>query len=96
MKIINILRNFIYRLFNKTKSLPEGQFETVSPTPTNSYNSFIDSLQAPIKNYSLQTQILNEIDKNPNLIYKLSYQRLVQLNQIYETRIKELEKRLSI
>ena len=39
--------------------------------------------------------ILDEIERNPELIDKLSYERLVKLNQLYDEKITELE-RLSL
>ena len=40
-------------------------------------------------------EILDEIERNPELIDKLSYERLVKLNQLYDEKITELE-RLSL
>ena len=42
-----------------------------------------------------KNEILDEIERNPELIDKLSYERLVKLNQLYDEKITELE-RLSL
>ena len=55
----------------------------------------MDTLQKDSKKYFNKKSILNEINKNPDLINTLSYSRLVQLNEIYEEKINELEKRIS-
>ena len=55
----------------------------------------IDSLQKDTQNHLYKNEILDEIERNPELIDKLSYERLVKLNQLYDEKITELE-RLSL
>ena len=58
------------------------------------------NMQNQVKKYEkyikkVPKEILDEIERNPELIDKLSYERLVKLNQLYDEKITELE-RLSL
>ena len=69
--------------------LPSGEVE--QDLLSNKENTFIDLLQKENKDYINKQKILDMIDKNPDLINTLSYERLLQLNRIYEEKINELK-----
>jgi len=87
MKIIDKIIDFVKSIFIHPELLVEGQETKVSEQKI---NNFMESLQKDTKN-----EILDEIERNPELIDKLSYERLVKLNQLYDEKITELE-RLSL
>ena len=80
MKIIDKIIDFVKSIFIHPELLVEGQETKVSEQKI---NNFMESLQK------------DEIERNPELIDKLSYERLVKLNQLYDEKITELE-RLSL
>lgn len=91
MIILDRFINFLKSFFTRPKTLSEGQN---IKSNKQKIDNFIDSLQKDTQNHLYKKEILDEIDKNPNLIDSLSYTRLVQLNQLYEERIKKLEAKL--
>ena len=93
MFIIEFIKNLIHSNFNKTKKLSSG---IEINTKKNINNNFINNLQKGIKDDYNKNEILNKINKNPIIIDSLSYERLVQLNKLYEEKIKEYEKKLNI
>ncbi len=93
MFIIEFIKNLIHSTFNKTKKLSSG---IEINTKKNINNNFINNLQKGIKDDYNKNEILNKINKNPIIIDSLSYERLVQLNKLYEEKIKEYEKKLNI
>ena len=88
MSIFYKLKNFILSIFNSTKRLNEG---IENESNIKRIDNFADSLQKDVQKKIQKKDILNEIDNNPDLIDTLPYTRLVQLNRLYEERIKELE-----
>ena len=93
MRIFENIVNYLKKIFSKQKQLNSG--EAKQKIPNKEELSFMDTLQKDSKKYFNKKSILNEINKNPDLINTLSYSRLVQLNEIYEEKINELEKRIS-
>ena len=93
MRIFENIVNYLKKIFSKQKQLNSG--EEKQKIPNKKGLSFMDTLQKDSKKYFNKKSILNEINKNPDLINTLSYSRLVQLNEIYEEKINELEKRIS-
>ena len=93
MRIFENIVNYLKKIFSKQKQLNSG--EEKQKIPNKEELSFMDTLQKDSKKYFNKKSILNEINKNPDLINTLSYSRLVQLNEIYEEKINELEKRIS-
>ena len=89
MNIINKLKYFLKRIFSSQKMIDSPCYEK-SFVKNNSKEEFLDSIQKDIKTNLNKKQILNDIDKNPDLINHLSYTRLVQLNQLYVDRISEI------
>ena len=85
--------SYLKRIFIKQKKLNSGNFET--EILIKSDNNFIDSLKNDNKKYFNKKSILEEINKNPNLIDTLSYSRLVQLNSLYEEKINELKTKIN-
>ena len=97
MKIINKILYFIKDFFNKNKRLEEGTSDHILQSKKISQNlTFQDKLKTDTNKYSNISSIIDDIDKSPDLIYTLSYSRLVQLNHLYEERIKELELELKL
>lgn len=92
MKIIDKIIDFVKSIFIHPELLVEGQETKVSEQKI---NNFMESLQKDTQNYLYKNEILDEIERNPELIDKLSYERLVKLNQLYDEKITELE-RLSL
>ena len=80
MKIIDKIIDFVKSIFIHPELLVEGQETKVSEQKIN---------------HLYKNEILDEIERNPELIDKLSYERLVKLNQLYDEKITELE-RLSL
>ena len=88
MKIIDKIIDFVKSIFIHPELLVEGQETKVSEQKI---NNFMESLQKDTQNHLYK----DEIERNPELIDKLSYERLVKLNQLYDEKITELE-RLSL
>lgn len=93
MKILKKIIDFIKNVFSNQKKLTKGKTE--NNENINKKNDFIELLQKDQKEYTDKNKILEEINKNPEIINKLSYTRLVQLNSIYEEKIKELNIKLT-
>lgn len=93
MNIFENIVNYFKRFFSKQKTLPSGEIE--QDALPRKENTFINSLQKESKDYINKQSILDAIDKNPELIDTLSYERLVQLNIIYEEKINELKRKIS-
>lgn len=93
MNIFYKLKKFIMSILKPQEQLAEGEKHEDTAVKVVNY---IDSLQNSTKNDLQKKEILEKIDKNPNLIDSLSYNRLKQLNQIYEERINELELKLKM
>lgn len=89
MNIFERILNYFKRIFSRQKMLPSGEVE--QDVFSNKENTFIDLLQKENKDYINKQKILDMIDKNPDLINTLSYERLLQLNSIYEEKINELK-----
>ncbi len=86
LKLKDIL-NYIKGIFMKPKML-----DTAKKQENNiPKNNTINSIKKGGKDFINKRKILKEIDKNPELIDTLPYARLVELNKIYEERIKELK-----
>ena len=93
MKTLDKIKSFFRRFFSNQKKLPEAKCEMKD---IKDEEDFMETLQKDAKNYANKNKILEEINNNPNLIYSLSYPRLLQLNQLYEEKISELEKKIKI
>lgn len=93
MKIFENIINYFNRIFVKQKKLNSGSFE--KDVLNKKENTFMDSVKKDSKEYLNKKSILDEINKNPDLIDTLSYSRLVQLNSLYEERISELKTKIS-
>lgn len=93
MSILEKIKNVIHNLFYPQKRLAEGKNEKESMTLID--NSF-KSLQKDTKDYQNKKELLDMISKNPSLIDSLSYERLVQLNAIYDEKIAELKLELEM
>lgn len=93
MKIFENIINYFKRIFVKQKKLNSGILE--EDTLNKKENTFMDSIKKDSKEYLNKKSILDEINKNPDLIDTLSYSRLVQLNSLYEERISELKTKIS-
>ena len=93
MKIFENIINYFKRIFVKQKKLNSGILEKV--TLNKKENTFMDSIKKDSKGHFNKKSILDEINKNPDLIDTLSYSRLVQLNCLYEESINELKTRIS-
>lgn len=93
MKIFENIINYFKRIFVKQKKLKSGILE--KDTLNKKENTFMDSIKKDSKEYLNKKSILDEINKNPDLIDTLSYSRLVQLNSLYEERISELKTKIS-
>ena len=93
MKIFENIINYFKRIFVKQKKLYSGILE--KDTLNKKENTFMDSIKKDSKEYLNKKSILDEINKNPDLIDTLSYSRLVQLNSLYEERISELKTKIS-
>lgn len=93
MKIFENIINYFKRIFVKQKKLNSGILE--KDTLNKKENTFMDSIKNDSKEYLNKKSILDEINKNPDLIDTLSYSRLVQLNSLYEERISELKTKIS-
>lgn len=92
MKILENIMNYLKKIFSKQKKLNSGEIK--QDVLTKQENTFVALFQKDSKDYINKKSILDEINKNPNLIYSLPYSRLVQLNRLYEERINELERRI--
>lgn len=93
MKIFEDIFNYFKRIFKKQKKLNSGFYE--KDTLIKKENSFMTLLKKDSKDYINKKNILDEINKHPDLIDTLSYSRLVQLNSLYEERINELKIKIS-
>lgn len=93
MKIFENMISYFEKFFSKTKKLDCGTSK--QEMLHEKENVFLNTLQKDNKDYFNKKTILEQIDQNPELIYSLSYSRLVQLNGIYEERISELERKIS-
>lgn len=93
MKIFENIISYFKRIFVKQKKLNSGILE--KDTLNKKENTFMDSIKKDSKEYLNKKSILDEINKNPDLIDTLSYSRLVQLNSLYEERISELKTKIS-
>lgn len=93
MKIFENIINYFKRIFVKQKKLNSGILK--KDTLNKKENTFMDSIKKDSKEYLNKKSILDEINKNPDLIDTLSYSRLVQLNSLYEERISELKTKIS-
>lgn len=93
MKIFKNIISYFRMIFVKQKKLDSGNFEI--ETENKRENTFIDSIKKDKKEYFNKKSILDEINKNPNLIDTLSYSRLVQLNSLYEERINEVKTKIN-
>ena len=89
MKIIDKIIDFVKSIFIHPELLVETKVSEQK------INNFMESLQKDTQNHLYKNEILDEIERNPELIDKLSYERLVKLNQLYDEKITELE-RLSL
>ena len=94
MKVIENIINYFKSKFSKQKKLTSGEFNKEIKDDNNE-NSYMDLLRKESKQYFNKISILDEINKNPELIDTLPYTRLVQLNEIYSERINELERKIS-
>lgn len=93
MRVIGNIIEFFKKFFIRPKQLKSGEFD--ENVNNNQEESFMNSLKKDNKEYLNKKSILDEIDKNPELIDKLSYSRLVQLNSLYEEKINELKIKIS-
>ena len=93
MKLLNKIIEFFKRIKSKPKSLNEAK---TNVEYIDSNRNFLENLQKDTKGYFNKNEILDEIDNNVELIYTLSYERLVQLNKLYEETNLELEKKLNV
>lgn len=93
MKLFQNIINFFKRVFVKQKKLNSGVLE--KSTLNKKENTFMDSIKKDSKEYFNKKNILEEINRNPQLIDTLPYSRLVQLNSLYEERISELKAKIS-
>ena len=91
MFIINFFNKIINSMKNKQKRLNSGN----NNNDIKEIDNFMNLLQKDTKEHFNKKEILELVDKNPNLIDSLSYERLVQLNKLYEEKITELEKKLN-
>lgn len=96
MNILEKLKLIIRNFFSQEKRLKISTRENETKADIVKNNRFNELLKEDTKNHFNKNEIIDELEKNPNLIYKLSYTRLVQLNQLYDEKIKELEKRLEL
>ena len=96
MNILEKLKLIIRNFFSQEKRLKISTRENETKADIVKNNRFNELLKEDTKNHFNKNEIIDELEKNPNLIYKLSYTRLVQLNQLYDDKIKELEKRLEL
>ena len=96
MNILEKLKLIIRNFFSQEKRLKISTRENETKADIVKNNRFNELLKEDTKNHFNKNEIIDELEKNPNLIYKLSYTRLVQLNQLYYEKIKELEKRLEL
>ena len=96
MNILEKLKLIIRNFFSQEKRLKISTRENETQADIVKNNRFNELLKEDTKNHFNKNEIIDELEKNPNLIYKLSYTRLVQLNQLYDEKIKELEKRLEL
>ncbi len=94
MNFINNIKIILGRIFCKTKKLPEEQVKIELNNDKVKKIDFHKELKENTDKYFNKMEILEEIEKKPELIYTLPYQRLVQLNELYEERINELELKL--
>ena len=92
MNILEKLKLIIRNFFSQEKRLKISTRENETKADIVKNNRFNELLKEDTKNHFNKNEIIDELEKNPNLIYKLSYTRLVQLNQLYDEKIKELEK----
>ena len=100
-KYCKCVYNFLYKLTNDielSEELTQETFYTAIKkinTLNKKENTFMDSIKKDSKEYLNKKSILDEINKNPDLIDTLSYSRFVQLNSLYEERISELKTKIS-
>ena len=88
MNILEKIKNVIYNLFHTQKRLDEGKDKKEDiPQIENSFQSLLKDT----KDYQNKKELLDMISKNPSIIDTLSYERLVQLNAIYDEKIAELK-----
>ena len=93
MSFIYRIKEFFRRIFSRNMVVHE-RLPLNNDSNNNNENSFFSELKKDAKDHSNKRQIIEEINRNPDLIYSLSYTRLVQLNELYEERISELENEL--
>jgi len=86
--------NFIKKIFSSKKMLSLEDINKKEDVNMDLTDNFFETLKKDTKHYFDKNNILDDINKNPNLIYSLSYTRLVQLNKLYEERISQLEMQL--
>ncbi len=94
MNILKEIQSFFGRIFSKTKRLEAGNKEIDNNEKRNSKKKFMNTLKEDTKKQASKEQILEAVEKNPELLYTLSYKRLTQLNEIYEEKIKELKEKI--
>lgn len=93
MKIFENIINYFKRIFVKQKKLNSGSFEENELIKNE--NPFMYSIKKDFNENTNKQNILDEINKNPALIDTLPYQRLVQLNSLYEEKINDLKIKIS-
>ena len=84
----NIFR-IIKNLFSKQKMLNSGEYKEDKELRVE--KDFVALLKKNTNDYNNKNIIIEEIRKKPQIIDTLSYERLVQLNNLYQERIQELK-----
>lgn len=97
-KIKNYLRKILKKDFNNSLQEEVEKQETIN----NTYNeqSSVDKMREIIKEEQRQEKtaqsLLNMIEKNPDLIYNLSNERLKQLITLYDDEIARITKKYNV
>ena len=88
--IFNKFINFFIKLFKRKDEIVYIAEKSVVNTEKEK-NNFKLELQQEVETNNKKEDIINQIESNPDLIYQLSDERLIQLIELYDEKILKLD-----
>lgn len=88
------IKKFWKSLFSKKTSNDNFIEETKEEHVKETVPSFKQTIQEDVNNIENKTNIIEEIEKNPDLIYSLSKEKLKELIKLYDEEIAKVDKEI--
>jgi len=85
------LKGFFGKFFKKNETISDSNELKENIKEAQENNSFIESLKREIDVNENKIDLIEEIDKNPDLIYEMPDDRLKQLIKLYDEKILEIQ-----